>query len=117
MKQKSGNYSLIVKTHLDTKSLQEEFSLFDEAIGIKFLYSEAGKQYYSLSIPEDSIISQELLPEIESGILPESFRDVTMVLPEIYSIEEIDISGEDISKTWGVDQYAAHRYFPIISSS
>lgn len=113
----SGDYSIIVKTEHSLTKTQELFTKFDDTTTISFLYETNSENYFEVFLREDSIFRQEMLEDIESGILPESFLGIQIVLPEVFSIFSRDITGEDLSQTWGIERYKTYNFLPETSES
>ena len=113
----SGDYSIIVKTEYSLTKTQELFAKFDDTTTISFLYETNSENYFEVFLREDSIFRQEMLEDIESGILPESFLGIQIVLPEVFSIFSRDIAGEDLSQTWGIERYKTYNFLPETSES
>lgn len=114
---KNNDTRIIVRSTYTAQKVQDTFRSFDSEIGINFLYEEAGKNYFEILIKETSIFKQEMLPDIEQGILPESFIGIEVILPEIFSLSDISLSGENITQTWGIEQYKSYEYFSDISQN
>ncbi len=104
----SGDYSIIMKTSYDRSTLKELFDKFDSDIQIDFLYDAEDQNYYEVFIDEDSIFRQEMLEDIEAGILPENFFGVEIVFPEVFSIWNLE--GEDLTQTWWIEEYKTYEY-------
>jgi hypothetical protein len=82
----SGDYSIIVKTKHSEAKTKKLFHTFDKSIVLASLYSIDDLNYLEVTIPEDSLFRQEMLEDIESGILPETYLGIEVVLPEVFSI-------------------------------
>lgn len=119
-------YSIIIQTKKHRTDVLKLFHKFDDTTQIAFMYESEGQNFYEVFLKEDSIFRREMLEDIESGILPESFIGMQIVLPEVYTIEESSLSpnnslrpsdtspsiqGEETSKTWGIQEYQTYNYF------
>jgi hypothetical protein len=51
------------------------------------MYSSGKQKYFEIFLQKDSLFRQEMLEDIESGILPESFVGMSIVMPEVFSLE------------------------------
>ena len=69
----SGDYSIIVRSPRDLAYIMKMFASFDDDTKIESLYTADAKNYFEVFLGKDSIFRQEMLEDIESGILPESF--------------------------------------------
>ena len=103
-----GDYSIIVRSAKSLPSVLRLFHKFDTSVEVSQLYSLGNKKYYEVTIGAQSIFRQEMLEDIESGILPESFLGVEIVLPEVFGVS--DVSGEQLGDTWGIREYATYDY-------
>ena len=81
-------YTVMIRSKLSQTETQELFMTFDQEIKLQFLYEDAGKEYFELQVPKDSILSREIFSQIESGTIPEKFISVEFLLPELYLIGE-----------------------------
>ena len=109
---KSWDYSIIIKTKHDFQKTLKLFHTFDTGIVLETLYDIDGVNYFEVGISEDSLFRQEMFEDIEKGILPETYLWIEIVLPEVFGIEQdTDLSGEDLSQTWGIEQYRTYEYF------
>jgi len=113
----SGEYSIIVKTSYSKKKTQSLFAKFDDDTKVVFMYESESKNYMEIFLQEDSIFRQEMLQDIESGILPETFAGIQIVLPEVYSIGEIDLKWEDLTQTWWVNHYNSYQYLDSLQEN
>jgi len=86
---RSGDYSLIVKTKYSAEKTQKLFRTFDASATLEPLYEIGGKNYFEITIAEDSIFRQEMMEDIEQGILPESYLGIEVVQPEVFGVEDI----------------------------
>jgi len=59
---------------------------FDTETKIQEMYESEGKNYFEVFLAENSLFREEMLEDIESGILPENFLGVEIVLPEVFGI-------------------------------
>ncbi len=81
-------YTVMIRSKLSQTETQELFVTFDQEIQLQFLYEDAGKNYFELQVPKDSIMSREIFSQIELGTIPEKFISVEFLLPELYLIGE-----------------------------
>lgn len=107
----SGDYSIIVRSSYDSTKVISRFKTFDTTTKITELYEVSGKNYFEVFIDKDSIFRKEMLEDIENWVLPESFLGIEIVLPEVFSVFATDISGEDLSQTWGIERYKTYNFF------
>ena len=125
METKTWDYSIIVRSNKSEWEVSKLFQTFDLNTRIEFMYESGGENYFEVFLDEDSIFRQEMLEDIESGILPEVFLWVEIILPEVFGIntptqswilsrpEEkgaISLMWEDISETWGIEKYKSYEY-------
>ncbi|PIE84889.1 hypothetical protein CSA08_04855, partial [Candidatus Gracilibacteria bacterium] len=115
LKTASGDYSLIIKSKYSKKKILNLFGKFDKNIFIKFMYNNDGEDYYEVFINEDSIFRNEMMSDIESGNLPESFLGIKIIIPEVFGIN--NIQGEDIDITWGIKKYNTPEYIESLRST
>lgn len=108
----SWDYTILIRTKYDEEKVRKTFGIFDENIEISFMYEVWGENYFQITIQENSIFRTEMMEDIDSGVLPSSFLGIKIVLPEVFSLFSADISGEDLSQTWGITDYATYNYFP-----
>jgi hypothetical protein len=64
---------------------------FDDSLRIDFMYAADGENYFEVFFAPDSLFRQEMLTDIESGVLPASFIGVNIVSPEVFGIDEIQL--------------------------
>ncbi|NDK08446.1 S8 family serine peptidase [Candidatus Gracilibacteria bacterium] len=118
---KSGDYSLIIKTKFDKEKVIKTLSLFDEKLKVDFMYESEGDNYFEIAISDDSIFRKEMLEDIESGNIPESFLGITIIKPEVFGINELNIQeemiGENLESTRGVKLYDTTKYFNALKDS
>lgn len=111
MQTTSGDYSIIVKTQYSQEKVEKLFHSFDSETRIEFLYENNSLSYFEVFLGAESIFKQEMMADISNGILPESFLGIEVILPEVFTLSETVIqSGENLSSTWGVEQYKAYNY-------
>ncbi|MDA9129244.1 S8 family serine peptidase [Candidatus Gracilibacteria bacterium] len=110
METESGDYSIIVRSTKTQSEVQKLFATFDTETRIEEMYESDGKNYFEVFLAEDSIFKQEMLEDIELGILPENFLGVEIILPEVFGINELNLDGENISQTWGIEKYQSYKY-------
>jgi len=108
------NYSLIIKTKYSQKKVLWLFKTFDKKVKLDFLYNDETKNYFEVFISKDSIFSQEILEDIKSWNIPESFLWIEIVTPEVFSINSLDLSWEELSKTWWVEKFQPGNYLTEI---
>ena len=72
-------------------------------IKIKYIYSEKEINYFDIKISRNSVFDEEMLEDIESWLLPESFLWVNIVQPEIFKVW--NLQWEQIDRTWWVREY------------
>jgi len=113
----SWDYSIIVKTRYSKSKLRKTFDLFDTEIQIDRLYDHDDETYFEITMQEDSIFRQEMLEDISSWVLPETFLGIEIVLPEVFSIWEVSLQGEDLTQTWGIEEYQSYKYFDNFSEN
>jgi len=58
------------------------------------LYNDDSKNYFEVLILKNSIFAQEILEDIQSGNIPESFLAIEIVKPEVFSISSPQPSPE-----------------------
>lgn len=109
------DYSLIVKSTLSLKDIQKLFHTFDTNISLLDLYSTGKYRYVEVTIPSESIFREEMMEDIESGILPEKYLWIEIVQPEVFAIGSLQ--GENIPLTWGVESYQTYNYFSDIEAN
>jgi hypothetical protein len=116
----NDDYSLIITTQSSKKKVEEIFHKFDENTSVELMYKSWGKKYFEILLKKDSIFRQEILEDIESWTLPESFIGMDVVLPEVYVVEWVKsaekvqnnlLEWEDLSHLWEIEKYQAYRYF------
>lgn len=117
LKSKNGDYSIIIRTKYSKSKVRKLFETFDPTIKLEKMYELDGETYFEVFIDKESIFRKEMLEDIESGILPETFIGIKIVLPEVYGISEISLVGEDLTQTWGIEQYQSYKYFDAISEN
>lgn len=117
LKSKNGDYSIIIRTKYSKSKVKKLFETFDPTIKLEKMYDLGEETYFEVFIDKDSIFRKEMLEDIESGILPETFIGIKIVLPEVYGISEISLAGEDLTQTWGIEQYQSFKYFESINEA
>lgn len=120
------NFSLIMRTKYNQKKFKKVLNTLDDNIDNQFLYSSNTYNYFEVTIKNNWIFAQEMLGDIESGIIPESFIGIEIVKPEVFSIDEIDteknlkegiLLWEDFTQTWWIEEYKSYRYFTEIKEN
>lgn len=111
---RSGDIRLMLRTKDSQEKLKSLLITFDPDIQVDFLYQMDQENYFELTLSEESLFAQEMLPDIKQGKIPESFISLEILSPELFSISQLDLSGENISQTWGVEQYKTYQYFENI---
>lgn len=111
----NGDYSIIVKTKYSHQKAKKLFATFDEAIKMEEMYEVDGEKYYEVFIDKDSVFRKEMLEDIESGILPETFVGIKIVLPEVFGIGSL--IWEDIWATWWVERYKTYEALQSFSET
>jgi len=96
----TGDYSIIIKTQYSQEKVEELFHKFDASTKIDFLYGIDGMNYFEVFLRQESLFRQEMMQDVDRGILPETFLGIDIVLPEVFSIEQLDTTGEDLNATW-----------------
>lgn len=86
LKNRNGDYSIIIRTKYSKSKVKKLFEAFDSTIKLEKMYEIDEESYFEVFIDKDSIFRQEMLEDIESGILPETFIGIKIVLPEVYGI-------------------------------
>ena len=123
METESGDYSIIVRSTKTQTEVQSLFATFDTHTKIEEMYEADGKNYFEVFLAEDSLFREEMLEDIESWILPETFLWVEIVLPEVFGINvqspswegdawkaEGALDWETLSQTWGIEHYQSYNY-------
>lgn len=72
--------------------MEELFHKFDSDTRVETLYNITGINYFEVFISQGSIFRQEMMGNIEKGVLPETFLDIDIVLPEVFTVESVDTS-------------------------
>ena len=107
------NYSLIVKSKLSQKTVLSRFKIFEITAKIDYIYSDSREKYFEIFIPKDWIFAIEMLGDLESWNIPEKFLWIEIVKPEVFSINDIDLSWEDLWKTWGIEKFGTKKYVGV----
>lgn len=81
------------------------------------MYEVSGENYFEVFLREDSIFRQEMMEDIDKGILPESFLGIKIVLPEVFSVFSSPLAGENLAATWGIERYKAYNFLESSSGA
>ncbi len=132
---KDDFYRLIIKTKENKNDLLKKYRKFDEKLKIDFLYSESKQNYYEFFVSNDSIFRKEILEDIGSWNIPDSFLWIEVVTPEVFTINNKEktlswilspsqekeatniLNWENLDLTWWVSKFNPSSYLDLIKDS
>jgi len=110
------DYLLIIKTKHSQWEVEKLFWKFDWDIWINLMYEDEWNNTFEVTIPNDSLFKEEMLEEIESWVMPETFLWIEIIKPEVFSIfsEWVNVSWENINETWWIEHYNTPNYLSLL---
>ena len=88
--------TLQIRTVETKEQILAKFAPYDTTVSVRLLFTDDAVSYREVSFSKSSLITEELLSEIDTGILPDALLGYDVVKPEVYTIGQIDVGGEEL---------------------
>jgi subtilisin family serine protease len=116
-------YTLMVKTSYTYDKALSILKPYDDTIALFELFTEDGLNYFEATISSKSLLSEEILPNLEQGILPDTLLGIDIIKPEALKIWDItpaptptSLTGEDTT-LWGINYFGLVPYYDVFTKT
>jgi hypothetical protein len=89
--EETGTYTIQLTTKASFDEAVKRLKLFDDTVEGVLLFDTDGVVTIEVTIDENSILSQEVLTDLEYGQVPDALVGFRINKPEVFRIEEIDL--------------------------
>lgn len=101
---------LQIKTTESIQLVRKSLHVYDPSVRVKQLFADNQYRYHEVRFRADSLIVTELLGGVEEGIIPETILGYAVVQPEVYTIDQINLAGEQLPLLRGIQRRQAPAY-------
>jgi hypothetical protein len=102
--------TIMIRSRSREDVIREKLTKYDETLMMDLQFEEDGYKVYEVSISKESLLSEELLENLDAGEVPESVLGIEIIRPELLQIGTIDFTGEDRAKLWWIEKYGTADY-------
>jgi hypothetical protein len=102
--------ALQIVTQKTKEDVETFLRTFDNKVKVEELFRDGKDLYMTVTFDEESMLKQELFAGLDEGVLPEYFLGYKIVPPEVYTIGQISLSGEQLASLRGQMRRATPSY-------